>query len=144
MGANASGLQPRVDAHRDDLVVLWWLRALDELLTETSPDYSSELAVQAQMHDLLAGLRHARNRLAHRFARAIDVSHKGRAYPMVYFELFWVDAVQLDQFGGRSAIAPRQLGGEAAYTRAVAGQLVRVTVPTAVRWTFDRPELEAP
>lgn len=80
-------------------VVLWWLRALDELLTETSPDYSSELAVQAQMHDLLAGLRHARNRLGHRFARAIDVSHKGRAYPMVYFELFWVDAVQHDQFG---------------------------------------------
>lgn len=129
-------------------VVLWWLRALDELLTETSADYSSELAVQAQMHDLLAGLRHARNRLGHRFARAIDVSHKGRAYPrvypMVYFELFWVDAVQLDQFGGRSARTPRQLDGEAAYTRAVAGQLVRVTVPAAVRWMLDRPELEAP
>ena len=36
------------------------------------------------MHDLLAGLRHARNRLGHRFARAIDVRHKGRAYPKVY------------------------------------------------------------
>ncbi len=60
------------------------------------------------MHDLLAGLRRAHNRLGHRFACAIDVSHKGRAYPKVYFELFWVDAAQLDQFGPekRSGVTP--------------------------------------
>ncbi len=79
-------------------VVLWWLR-----IGRTSHGDLRRLqlrvGVQAQMHDLLAGLRHARNLLGHRFARAIDVSHKGRAYPMVYFELFWVDAAQLDQFG---------------------------------------------
>lgn len=63
---------------------------------------------------------------------------------MVYFELFWVDAPQLDQFGGSAAITPRQLDGEGRTPGQWQASLFRVTVPTAVRWMLDRSELQAP
>lgn len=129
-------------------VVLWWLRALDELLPEYSSSYSAEKACNSEIDDLLAGLRHARNRLGHRIAGAIRVKHGGFRFPVIFplvsFELLWADTGALDQFGGSMATTVPQLNGEAAYARALAGRLVRHTLPTAVIWMLARPELQEP
>jgi hypothetical protein len=129
-------------------VVAWWLRALDELLPESSSSYLAEKASDREIDDLLAGLRHARNRLGHRIAGAIRVDHGGFSFPLVAplvsFELRWVDPAVLDRFGGAMATTVPQLDGEAAYARALAGRLVRHTLPTAVIWMLARPELQEP
>lgn len=103
-------LDPRPDSMLiETTTVLWWFRALDELLSEGSSDYVSDKAKSPEA-DLLLGLRHARNRLGHRVAGAIDVHHGGFAAPLVApivsFELRWVDTAELDRFGGYMAIAP--------------------------------------
>jgi hypothetical protein len=140
-------LDPGPDAMLiETTVVLWWLRALDELLSESSMNYVAAKANSTEIDDLLQGLRHARNRLGHRVAGGIRVDHGGLVAPLVApvvsFELRWVSTAVLDRFGGSMATTAPQLDGEAAYARALAGRLVRQTLPAAVAWMLDRPELQ--
>lgn len=135
----------RLSRDADDMLiatteVLWWAMALDDRLTRDSPEYVAELAEEADLADIAAGLRHARNRLGHQLADAIWVDDRGAVFPvtfpLVFHELHWVSREDID----RGADRPGKEAGDA-YERALADRLVRRTVPKLTGWLLHRPEL---
>jgi hypothetical protein len=123
--------------------VLWWFRSLDELLGEQHREqYQRDLAADPSMALLLKGLQHARNRLGHRMARAIQV-RRGIVFPIVFptilSELWWMPASELDRY--RYDRDPAPADAEAAYHVALEGKLVRTTLGSAAAWLLARPQV---
>ena len=137
----------RLSTDADDMLVattevLWWAMALDERLARDVAAYKTERKAHEDMEDMSRGLRHARNRLGHQLAEAITASHAGMSFPMVFpltfHEMFWVSREDIDT-GAGPGHENTCAGG--AYERALAGRLVRATIPAFTHWLLGRPEL---
>ena len=137
----------RLSTDADDILVattevLWWAMALDERLARDVAAYKAEREAHEDMEDVSGGLRHARNRLGHRLAEAITVSHAGMSFPAVFpltfHEMLWVSREDIDT-GAEPGHENTRDGG--AYERALAGRLVRATIPAFTNWLLGRPEM---
>jgi len=137
----------RLSTNADDMLVattevLWWATAVDERLARDVAAYKTERKAHEDMADVSRGLRHARNRLGHQLAEAITVSHAGMSFPTVFpltfHEMFWVSREDVDTGAGPGH---ENTSAGAAYERALAGRLVRATIPAFTDWLLGRPEL---
>jgi len=136
----------RLSTDADDMLVattevLWWAMALDERLARDVAAYKAERKAHEDMEDVSRGLRHARNRLGHQLAEATTVSHAGMSFPAVFpltfHEMFWVSREDIDTGAGPGHENTRDGG---AYERALAGRLVRATIPAFTDWLLGQPE----